>query len=166
MSDQEKKWTQRGIVIGIFIFIGLLLIFKAGMMIGAYKSAFSYRYNEQYPQDRRIGNYGMMNSGMMRGFDDRNVINASSTIGIITNIEGSKITVQDNTGVEKILVITNNTAIRRHMNSLSITDLHVSDSIIAFGQPNKDGEIEATLIRATTQGQTTTAPQQPNPEKK
>jgi hypothetical protein len=50
-------------------------------------------------------------------------------------------------GVEKIALIKEDTAIKRFRETVKISGLKVDDYMVAIGEPNDAGEIEAKFIR-------------------
>ncbi len=154
MSDQEKKWTLRGVIIGLALFIGLLLIFKAGVFIGMEKAEYTDQLNARNPQAVQGQRFGMM-----RGLTDRGMMSSSSTIGVISKIDGTTLTVTEKDGTEKTVVVDDKTIIRKDRAEIQVTDVKTTDQVVAFGQPDQNGNIIATLIHV--QPSTTTSPPTP-----
>ena len=48
---------------------------------------------------------------------------------------------------EKIVVLKNDTIIKRFRETISQNDLKIDDNIVVIGSPNEQGQIEAKLIR-------------------
>ena len=153
MSDQEKKWTLHGVIIGLAIFIGLLLIFKVGVFVGMEKAEFTDRLNARDPQAIQG-----LRPGMMRGITDRGMMPSSSTIGTISKINGTTLTVTEKDGTEKTVTIDEKTIIRKDRVEFQVTDLKTADQIVVFGKPDQNGNIIATLIHAQPSSQTTPSP--------
>jgi hypothetical protein len=133
----------------------LLVAFKAGMMVGYREAAFSYRWNENYYNNfaGREGNFlpgpGIPGSHdrVLPGFDDREFMRSGGADGQILKIEEGKITIKDRDNLEKIIVLTDKTVIRKFDKEIEAADLKEDDHIVVIGDPNDSGQIEAKLIR-------------------
>ena len=157
MSEQEKKWTLRGIIIGIIILIGLLAIFNVGVIVGMKKAEFENRVASQttnfFPGPR---------TGMMRGFMGIDAHASTSTIGSISKIDGSTLTIQEKDGTEKSVLINDKTLLRQNRTTMMATDLKTGENIVAFGSTDANGNIVATLIRVDD-GSVNIPPASPQP---
>lgn len=127
------------IVAGLIV---LLLVFKAGVMVGYRKASFSYRWGENYHR-----NFGGPKNGFFAGFAGRDFIESHGTFGQIIKINGSMLVVKGRGDAEKIIVVKDDTMIRNGMDVASLNDLKVNDYIVTIGEPNAQGQIEAKLIR-------------------
>ncbi|MCX6743002.1 MAG: hypothetical protein NT116_02080, partial [Candidatus Parcubacteria bacterium] len=83
------------IVIGIAVLIVILLVFKAGMMVGIKKADFSCRWSDNYHR-----NFGGPKGGFWGGFGDRDFMDANGTFGQIIKIEGNLLTIKGNQNTE------------------------------------------------------------------
>lgn len=135
-----------GILYGIGIVIVLSLIFAAGVSVGFHKASFSHNWGENYER-----NFGMMGSNaMMQGRYapwENNFPNAHGAVGKIIKIELPTIIVQDKDKIEKVVLTTESTQVRKMRQELMVKDLKTEDFIVVIGSPNINGEIEAKLIR-------------------
>ena len=77
----------------------------------------------------------------------RDFIESSGVFGPIIKIDANKIIIRGKDNVEKIVVVDNNTVIRRFQDTLKISDLKVDDPIVIIGNPDGAGQIMAKLIR-------------------
>jgi len=147
--DENKKInhdTLKWIIIGVVAFVVLVLAFGAGMFIGEIKARFSYRWAENYhrnfggPQNGFMGELKMMppNSEFIEGY---------GAFGQIIKIESSAIIIKGRGDVEKIIVIKDDTVIKRLRNTIKLKDLKIDEYIMVIGDPNDAGQIEAKLIR-------------------
>lgn len=119
----------------------LLLTFRAGMIVGYHKAMFSYRWGENYHRNFGGPRFGFFsNSG-------RDFIESHGTFGQVIKIDSTTLVVKGRDDVEKIIVITKDTAIRRGIDNIMPIDLRVDDPVVIIGTPNNDGQIEARLIR-------------------
>lgn len=141
-----KKFFQskifQGIILGLAAFIVLLLVFKAGMMVGMRKAKFSYGWGENYHR-----NFGGPKGGFLRDSMGRDFIDANGTVGQIIKIDGASVIVNGRDNVEKIILVKDDTAINRGRENIKLADIKVDDYIITIGEPNNEGQIEAKLIR-------------------
>jgi hypothetical protein len=131
-----------GIICGIGAFIILLLVFKAGTMVGVRKADFSCRWSDNYHQ-----NFGGPREGFMKGFGDRDFIDANGTTGQIIKIDGSTLVIKGRNDVEKVILLKEDTTISGPTDKLKSTDLKIDEYVVVIGEPNAQGQIEAKLIR-------------------
>lgn len=122
--------------------IVLLVDFGLGMMVGYKKANFSYKWEENYSRNF-MGSRREMPGGMM----GRNFTGASGTFGEIIRIDGLDLIINGQDGVEKVVVLKSDTAIRDRRNSVNPADLKIGDHITVIGSPNDAGQIEARLVR-------------------
>ncbi len=126
--------------------VAVLLIFRAGMLVGFHEASFSYRFGERYYQS--FG--GMMHGGNWRGLREE-FGNTFGTNGKIIKIALPKIVIEDQDGTEKIVAIddgtTTSAVIRRQRDSIKPSDLKVGDNVVVLGLPDQNSEIDAKLIR-------------------
>ncbi len=129
-----------GILAGIGIIVVIMLIFSAGIVVGFHKASFGRAWGENYER-----NFGMRPDRPMFGGD--NFPNAHGTTGKIIKIELPTIIVQDKDNTEKVVLIKDDTQIQKIKENIATNDLKIDDFIVVIGTPNKQGQIEAKLIR-------------------
>lgn len=149
IRDEIKKAFKsikfRGFFICIVVIIGLLLIFQAGMVVGFHKAEFSFHYGDNYYRT-----FGSPQNGYMRGMmQNRGFTNAYGTVGKIISIDLPTIVVAGQDGIEKVVIIGDNTSIQKFRETIKATDLKVDDLVVVIGNPNTEGKIEAKFIRLT-----------------
>lgn len=141
-----KKDTLKWIIIGLSIFVAAVLIFGAGIFVGTMKARFSYRWAENYHR-----NFGGPQEGFMGGLrtmpPNSEFIEGYGTFGQIIKIDGSSLVIRGRNDVEKIILIKDDTVIKRGGETIKPADLKVDEYIMVIGEPNNDGWIEAKLIR-------------------
>ena len=120
----------------------MLLIFKAGMMVGYRKAGFSYRWGDSYHR-----NFAGPRKGFLRDFRDRDFIDGHGTFGEILSIDGAKFVVRGRDNMEKIISTDDKTVLQRGRDTVRLQDLRVGDFIVTIGSPNNEGQIEAKFIR-------------------
>ncbi|MFA5076108.1 MAG: hypothetical protein WC480_01685 [Patescibacteria group bacterium] len=131
----------KGLIIGLGVLIILLLVFKAGMVVGIKKADFSCRWSDNYHR-----NFGGPQGGFLGGFDDRNFMDAHGVFGQIIKIDGQTLIIKGPDNVEKIVLL-DGASIMRGKDNIQPTELKIDDPIVVIGSPNNDGQIEAKLIR-------------------
>jgi|SRR3989344_4521504 len=130
------------ILYGIGIAVIALVIFQAGVFVGYHKAAFSYRWGDNYYRT-----FGEPQKRFGREFPRGGFSDAHGATGKIIKIDLPTFVVQGQDNIEKIVVIKNDTAIRRSRNAAQQTDLKIDDFVVVIGSPNDQGQIEAKLIR-------------------
>jgi len=137
----QSKWFKAA-VFGVAALIIILLVFKAGTLVGFRKAGFSYKWGENYHQ-----NFAGPRGGFFRGFSGRDFIASHGVFGQIIKIDGSTLIIKGQENVEKIVIVKEDTAIRRLGETVKLSDLKVNDYIVVIGSPNDAGQIEAKFIR-------------------
>lgn len=132
----------RNVLIGSASVIILLLTFKAGMVAGFRKSSYSFNWGQNYHR-----NFGGPREGWLDDLRGRDFIDGNGITGQILKIDDSTLVLKGRDGAERVIVVTDDTAIRRFKDSVSISDLHVDELIVVIGEPNDQGRIVAKLIR-------------------
>jgi hypothetical protein len=136
--------SKKFIVLMSAIFIVALLagILSLGIAIGYNKARFSYVWGENYQR-----NFGGPRGGFFKSFSGNDFIDAHGTFGQIIKIDGSTLVVNGRDNVEKIVLINDDSIIRRSRDTIQPADIKVGDYITVIGEPNSSGQIEAKLIR-------------------
>ncbi len=142
MFPSKKARVVIGLVCALFI---AALIFAAGFYVGAEKEGFSRHWEENY-----VRNASGPRPFMGRVYVDRNFINPHGSAGTVLKIENNIITIKDLDGIEKNVVVTDDTTIRKGFTDVKIDAIKPNDSVVVIGHPNDKGEVEAQLIRITT----------------
>jgi len=161
-EGSDKKTHQdvlKWIIIGLFVFVVVVLIFGAGIMVGGMKARFSYRWAENYhknfagPREGFFGNW--QGAPPLPG----DFIQGHGVFGQIIKINNSSsaisLAIKGKDGVEKIVLIKDNTIIEKFRDTVKAADLKVDDYIVVIGEPNDSGQIEAKFIRILPQPNTT-----------
>ena len=152
MSKLEIKKTIKDIftskVFKVTIyFLGIIIIasfiFQAGVFVGFHKASFGRDWGENYSK-----NFGPKHRNPIGGALAPDVFpNAHGAIGKIIRIELPTITVSDKDGLEKSILITDDTDIHLMRGDVSPDKLALDNYIVVIGSPNSQGQIEAKLIR-------------------
>lgn len=159
--DLDKIFQSKlfqGAIGGLAVFIVLLLIFKAGMFVGQRKADFSHRFSDSYHR-----NFAGPQGGFLKDFGDRDFLEASGIFGQIIKIDGSTLVVKGGQDAEKIILANDGTIIKKFQKTIKLADLKIDDYIVAIGEPNDSGQIEAKLIRVMPPPPPPEAPLPPSP---
>lgn len=120
----------------------LLLVFKAGTLVGFKKAEFSYRMGEKYYRS-----FAGPREGFPENMRGRDFPTGHGTLGEIIKISSSTLVIKDIDGTEKEILISDKTSFRSFREEIRIGDLKLNDRIAVIGSPNEAGQIEAGLIR-------------------
>jgi hypothetical protein len=143
--EQSKNFFQTKTFTKILWAVGGLivacLIFQAGVSVGFYKAAFSYRLGDEYHSV--FGERKQMPQDFLgQGFSD-----AYGASGDILKIDLPNLVVEGQNSVEETVVLSTSTIFRKMRDTIKATDLKPDDFIVVIGQPNDKGQIEASLVR-------------------
>lgn len=150
-SWHSRKHKGFWLVVLIFLIIGSIFCFSFGFGSRHISKSFKASY---YPM-MGIGRGGMMSwningnfpaEGMMRGWQEFNQKNAVQIFGVISKIEGAKITVVDNGNEEKIINSVSDTRIISITGQASLSVLKAGQNISALGEM-RDNQLQASFIR-------------------
>lgn len=139
--------TFKGILYGVGIFIVLLIVFQFGVFVGFRKATFSYRWGANY-----YNNFGDNRHEFLRDFQGKDFLNSHGVTGAILKVEAPKIMIKGMDGVEKVVLTTSATEIKRGRQNIKIEELKANDQIVVIGSPDDAGEIQANLIRILPMG--------------
>lgn len=148
VSTKRPLVFPRGLVY-IFGIIALMLIgFLGGQAFERTRVRHATLWRDNY-RANFFGDFGRRNTrgGMMGNFAPPMPMHSFGLFGSIISADNSKISVQDDDGVEQSIQITNNTTIRHNRDNATVNDLKNGQRVAIFGQPNNQGQIAATLIR-------------------
>jgi|GEM_PF-150390 len=137
----EIKWF-KWVLFGVGALVVLLLAFRAGIEVGTRKASFSYRWGENYHR-----NFGGPREGFMGGMMGNDFVDGHGVFGKIIKIELPLLTINDQRGAEKVVLLKDDTVIRRFRDTIQPGDMKVDESVVVIGSPNDAGQIEAKLIR-------------------
>lgn len=150
--SQSKILTR--ILYAIGTIIVALLIFQAGMFIGYHKAAFSYRWGQDYYRtfgghlpELPFGRAGRRNFPMGMGMDGEDFPSSHGSIGKIIKIDLPTFIMEGTDKTERVVVISDNTIVRRFRETLKPSDLKTEDYVVIIGSPNNKSQIEARFIR-------------------
>jgi hypothetical protein len=132
----------RDIVLIMAVVIVLVFIFGLGVLVGTKKAEFSFMWADQYHR-----NFGGPEGGFLGGMKGERFAAANGVFGQIIKINNKVLVIKGIDNVEKIVVVNDNTVINFQRISKKISNLRVDDNVVVIGEPNSNGQIEASLIR-------------------
>ena len=148
----ENRDVLKWIIIGLVSFTALVLVFGAGVKVGALKARYSYRWAENYHKNF-AGPRGGFFDNFRRGFDDDDFIEAHGVFGSVIKIDTSTssgqatLIVKGKDNVEKTILIFDKTTISNRRDVIKFDGLKIDDQVVIIGSPNEQGQIEAKFIR-------------------
>ncbi|HTM67966.1 MAG TPA: hypothetical protein VL426_01575 [Candidatus Binatia bacterium] len=143
LEAAARAVTVRRVLIGLGCVIALLLSFHAGKAAGYRKARFSYGWGENYHRNFAGPRRGFMHGG----FEDRDFTDAHGTAGKVLSVDGSTLVIKGRDDVEKTVILSQDTSIRRFRDRLSAADLRTDDVIVVIGEPDDQGRIAAKFVR-------------------
>ena len=129
-------------IIGLGLFIVLLLVFKAGELVGFKKAGFSYALGENYYRS-----FAGPRRGIPMDFEGRDFLMGHGTAGSVIKVSTSTLFIKDRDGTEKVIIMDADAEIRRFREEIAPGDIKINDQVVVIGSPNDAGQIEAKLIR-------------------
>ncbi|MCF7834165.1 MAG: DUF5666 domain-containing protein [Candidatus Pacebacteria bacterium] len=148
IKEYLKSSSFKGVIIGLSIGVFLLVIFQSGVLVGYKRAMFSNRmgnnFNKNFVDPRGRG-MGMMGEKFGKG----NMSVGHGAAGKIISIGDMSLVVADAENLEKMVLINEDTVVRKFRDDIKFADLKVGDFVVVFGAPNENGGIDAKLIRNT-----------------
>lgn len=135
----------------IIILAVLLFIFGLGMFVGQKKVQFKYARRESYCCNilpfyfNPRSNLAPQRFGSI--FEEQKAINTYGVVGQILKNSDNKLVVLDRDGIEKVVVITEETTIKYLQKTINLNDCKVNDIVAVIGRPLDNGQIEARFVR-------------------
>ena len=141
---------QHVLLLSAGMFLTLILGFAIGVHVGERKfrhfSAWSDRYDAELGRPMMGRSRGK--GGPMRGeMGHMPFPGAHGVFGKVVSVSGTAMVVEGRDGIEQGVQMTTSTKVRSGAEEKSIADLSANDSVVVFGAPSGDGEIDAQLIR-------------------
>jgi hypothetical protein len=137
----------KGFIIGLATFLVLVIVFQAGVFVGFKKAGFSQMLGENYGRifgdEKRPGMMG----GMFEGIPFDNLPGGHGAVGAVIKVSTSTIVVAEPNNIEKIVLLNDQTIIRKARDEVKIKDIVIGDFVSIIGEANSKGEIEAKLVR-------------------
>jgi len=127
----------------IVVLVGALVIFQVGVFVGYRKAVFSEGLGDNYYRAFSPREKGMVG----RGFEGDGIPGGHGAVGKVIKTSSSTLIVEGPDNIEKQVFLTDSTLFRRFKESILVEDIKVGDYVIVIGSPNKNGQVEAGLIR-------------------
>lgn len=141
-----KSKTAVTVIATLFIVVLLIIIFNLGIFVGYKKARFSYAWGENYHR-----NFAGPKAGFLREFErdllGKDFIESHGVFGSIIEIKDSELIIKGKDNIEKIVVVNEQTDIRRFGDNIELKDLSMDETVVVIGQPDDEGKIEAKFIR-------------------
>ncbi len=144
---KKTKDILKWLIIGIFSLVVIILIFNAGMFVGATKAKFSYKWAENYHKNFSGPKDGFFNDWRRPPISPGDFIEGHGIFGEIIEINDSDFVIKDRGDIEKVVLIDEDTVIKDKMENIKKDELKVGKYIVVIGSPNEQGQIQAKLIR-------------------
>jgi hypothetical protein len=138
MKDISESKTLKAVVYGFGILIAIFVVFQAGVIVGFNKASFERDWDTNYSR-----NFGSRGTDIM----PENLPNDHGAFGKIVKVELPTMIVADKDNTEKVVLITDQTVIRKMRSEATVQDLTTDDTVVVIGSPDAKGQIEAKLIR-------------------
>lgn len=144
---QSRKFKK--ILYGVGATIIILMVFQTGMFVGYRKASFSYRWGDNYYRIFGKHHKGerIMGGRVTDFFHSGDLTNSSGSIGQIASIDLPSLTINNTDGTERMVLIADDTVIRRYRETINANDLKIGDFIVVIGAPNDSSQVEAKIIR-------------------
>lgn len=139
---QSKKFAY--ILYGVGALVVILAVFQAGIWVGYHKAAYSFREGDNY---YRVFGMRRNNNNVIPGMPRGDFMDAHGAAGRIIKVSLPTFMIEGNDDVEKVVLIKDDTAIRRFREALQPKDLKPDDFVVVVGSPNNQAQLEAKLIR-------------------
>lgn len=136
----KSSYFNKSILLLIFV-IWTILILQLGIKVGFSKASYFFKYSDSYYKNIKGA------PAMPLGFEDNDLPKSHGAIGRILQIAFPNLIIEDNDGLEKIVVLDNGTIIKKFGQNASTSDITANDYAIVIGSPNERSEINAKLIR-------------------
>lgn len=142
MKNHLQNPKVQKVIAAIGAVIIVVIIFQAGVMFGFRKAGFAMNWNANYSRGMHDPRF------MLSPFAGRDTdLRPNGIVGEIVSINLPSIMIKGKTTTEEVVLINPKTIIHKMRNTATTTDLKIGDSIVVIGQPNSDGQINASLIR-------------------
>ena len=142
---ESKKF--RNLIIGIAFFLILIIVFQLGIFVGIKKAEFSERLGQNYGRIFDNNGQSPMMNNIFNGIPFDNLPGGHGAIGTVVKVSSSTLVVAEPNNIEKIVLIEDETLIRKFRENIKPSDIAVGDSVSVIGEANNDSKIEAKFIR-------------------
>lgn len=149
MESSKKTKIIWGVLISILTLVILLAVYQIGTIMGFRQARFACQWGERYGVmiGMPLHAPGSGPGGPILDFPRRGIPDANGANGIVISINGRSIVVKGDDGIEKTVIISSSTQMRKGGSDALSTDIVPEDRVVIFGAPDETGEIVAGFIR-------------------
>lgn len=140
---QSEKYSRLVKTLGVLL--AILVIFGAGIFVGYRKADFSNRWSSNYYRDFGVS-HSPFGPSVISDTDDNAPI-PHGAFGTVIGVNLPTFAVKGPNEAEKVIVIGPRTIIRTMRNLGTTTDIKTGQSLIIIGEPDSQGQIDASFIR-------------------
>jgi hypothetical protein len=140
MFLQSEGYTRLLTALGFLL--AALVIFGAGIFVGYSKAEFSYHWSNNYYRD-----FGGPESPFGLPGSDDGAPNSYGAFGTVVGVNLPLFAVKGPNEAEKVVIISPQTTIHLLRDPATTTDIHPGESVIVIGEPDDQGQIEASFVR-------------------
>ena len=154
IKKNNEKSEYDGLKWAVIIIAGFVIVVSAfglGVFVGGLKAKFSYQWAENYEKNFAGPPKGFFNDFKRFPFPPPDFMEGHGIIGEIISVKDKSVAIKGKDGVEKVIVLNDDTVIRNKGAAVKKEDLKTGDYIVVIGAPNDEGQIEAKLIRIFNQ---------------
>ncbi len=119
----------------------LLLTFQGGIFVGFHKASMAYQFDERYR-----GAYGEHFRSGPFGLPQDDFPEAHGAAGRVLSVSLPTLVIEDKNS-EKIVVITDETVVRKNRDKVGAETIGANDFVVVIGSPNAKQEVVAKFIR-------------------
>lgn len=135
----------RAVIITIGVIIFVLTILFVGINIGEYRARFAGEFGNNFERNF----WGPR--GMMGGYFGRMLPGGHGAAGQILSVNLPQIIINGPDNLEKTVLVGTSTIVRLFQANIQSSDLKAGDFVIVIGNPDSNGQIEASFIRVMPQ---------------
>jgi len=146
MEEKPKRDILKKVIIAILCLVILFFVFGLGVIVGEKKAKFSFLWAENYHKNFAGPPQGFLRDWRKGPFAKREFIEGHGAFGEIIEVKDDSFVIKGRGDIEKVILITKDTVIKKGMETIK-DNLKVGDFVVVIGSPNKEGQIEAKLIR-------------------
>lgn len=132
-------------ILGIIVMA--LVIFAVGVWVGFEKARFSLKWGENYEKNFAGPPPPEHPEKFLKRAEGRDFRNAHGLSGTIISITDNKLVIKDLDEKENTVMVVEKTVIKYGRENYQLNQLKNGDKVVVLGRPDKDGVIEAELIR-------------------
>lgn len=146
LENIHESKAVRVVIITIGAIIFVLTILFIGMSIGEHRARFAGEFGNNFernflgPRGRMVGGYL---GGMLPG--------GHGAAGQILSVNLPQIIISGQDNLEKTVLVNASTTVRLFQENIMSSDLKAGDFVIVIGNPDSNGQIEASFIRVMPQ---------------